>query len=145
MKNWISRNVLSITWLQVFVSTLGSLYFSEVLKIVPGKLCWFQRVFMYPLLFILAVGISTKDKKLYRYVFPLSISGWFVALYQNFEYYGFMKGTELICTLETPCNVKYINWFGFVSIPLLSLIAFSVINVGMIIYKREVRKTESSL
>jgi disulfide bond formation protein DsbB len=139
--NLIRKNVLSIAWIQTLVSILGSLYFSEVLKFVPCTLCWYQRIFMYPLLLILAVGISTKDEKLYNYVFPLSFFGWLVALYHNLVYYGFTKeASVLVCVVESPCDFRYINWFGFISIPLLSLIAFTVINICMIVYRKQIRK-----
>jgi disulfide bond formation protein DsbB len=141
MGSWIRRNILTIAWAQALVATFGSLYFSEVMKFIPCTLCWYQRIFMYPLLFVLATGISIKDQKLYKYVFPLSIAGWFIALYHNLVYYGLIKeASVLVCVVESPCDLRYINWLGFVGIPLLSFVAFTVINVCMIVYKKETKR-----
>lgn len=146
MGNWVRKNILAIAWVQVLVATLGSLYFSEVMKFIPCTLCWYQRIFMYSLLFVLAAGISMKDRKLYKYVFPLSITGWFVALYHNLVYYGVIKeAAVLVCVVESPCNFRYINWFGFIGIPLLSFVAFTLINICMIVYSKEIKKIALNL
>lgn len=113
---------------------MGSLYFSEVMGFEPCKLCWWQRIFMYPLVVILYVGIRNKDKNLAKYVLPMAGIGWIIAAYHNYLYYQTPRGGNLFCVLGAPCSEKYISWLGFVSIPLLSLIAFSVISVAMIIF-----------
>lgn len=136
MGSLFKRNILTIVWLQVLIAVAGSLYFSEIKHFIPCTLCWFQRICLYPLVPILAVGTIFRDKKLYRYIFPLSISGWLIAFYQNLEYYGFIKTSQYTCS-PLSCDIKYISWFGFVGIPLLSLIAFTVVNIGMFIYKKE--------
>jgi disulfide bond formation protein DsbB len=141
MGNWDKGNILKIAWAQALIATLGSLYFSEVMKFIPCTLCWYQRIFMYPLLFILTVGIHIKDEKIYKYVLPLSIIGWFISLYHNLVYYGLIKEAPvLVCIVEAPCDARYINWLGFIGIPLLSFVAFTVINVCMIVYRKEIRK-----
>ncbi len=129
--------MLYLAWIQSLIATLGSLYFSEVAHFTPCKLCWYQRILMYPLVLILAVGVSKKDKKIYNYVLPLSIVGWFIALYHNLLYYHVISETLAPCTNDVPCTTKFFAWFGFITIPLLSLIAFSVIN-GCMFYLRKV-------
>lgn len=146
MGNLIKKNILIVAWFQALVATFGSLYFSEVMKLIPCTLCWYQRIFMYPLLFILAVGVYTKDKNIYKYVLPLGIIGWFIALYHNLVYYGLIKeATVLVCIVEAPCDARYINWLGFIGIPLLSFVAFTVVNACMIVYSKEIKKIDLNL
>lgn len=107
----------------------GSLYFSEILEFIPCKLCWVQRIFMYPLALILAIAIIRKDTSVIYYVLPLSLIGTGIAFYhyliQKVEIFSSQGGS---CTL-VPCNSEYINWLGFITIPLLSLIAFISISI----------------
>lgn len=117
------------------VATLGSLYFSEVLKLPPCVLCWYQRIFMYPLVAILAVGIMLKDKKVHLYVLPLSIIGLFIALYHNLLYYHIIPESTDPCVTGVSCTIKLIEWFGFLTIPLLSLTSFIVITLSMLAFK----------
>lgn len=134
---WIKSNILYIAWGQSLVATLGSLYFSEIRKFTPCVLCWYQRIGMYPLVAILGAAIIYKDKHFYRYVLPLSLVGWIIALYHNLIYYHIVNEALIPCTAGVSCTTRFFAWFGFLSIPLLSLIAFTVINACMIIYLKQ--------
>lgn len=126
--------VLYVAFMQALVATLGSLVFSELMKYPPCVLCWYQRICMYPLVFILAAGILAKDKRLPIYTLPLSITGLVIAIYHNLLYYKLIPESIKPCQLGISCTTKYIEWFGFVTIPFLSLVAFTVITTLMIIY-----------
>lgn len=106
------------------LGTFGSLFFSEVLGYLPCVLCWYQRIFLYPVVVIGMVAIIEKDPEWWRYTLPLSILGGVVALYQNLLYYGVLKESVTICRDGVSCTTQYINWLGFIDIPLLSLFAF---------------------
>lgn len=95
---------------------------------------------MYPLIAIITVGILRKDKGVYQYVLPLSIGGLLVAFYQILLENGFLSQGFLPCTTEVPCITKYINYFGFITIPVLSFLAFAVITGCMLIYKEAKKK-----
>jgi disulfide bond formation protein DsbB len=82
---------------------------------------------MYPLVIILAIGILTKDRKLPQYVLPLAIVGWGIAAYHNLLYYNIIPESVGPCQAGVSCTTKFISWFGFVTIPFLSFIAFTVI------------------
>ncbi len=125
---------------QALAATLGSLYFSEIKHYTPCVLCWYQRILMYPLVLIITVGILRKDKKLYQYVFPLSILGWFIALYHNLLQWRILPEAVAPCTLSGTCTVRYTGYFGFITIPLMSLTAFTVINVCMYIMAKGKKK-----
>ncbi|HUN08199.1 MAG TPA: disulfide oxidoreductase [Aggregatilineales bacterium] len=136
----IRANVSYLAWVQALVATIGSLYFSEVMKFVPCVLCWYQRILMYPLVLVIAVGILLRDQRLRVYVLPISILGLAISLYHNLLQYEVIPEAITPCTAGVSCTTPWINWFGFVTIPLLSLIAFSIISLCMIFHKRmEVR------
>lgn len=136
LKKFIFSNVLYLAWMQALVATLGSLYFSEIRQFAPCVLCWYQRIFMYPLVIIIAVGILRKDKNLVWYVLPLSILGGLVAFYQVLLQYGVVPESTAPCVQGVSCTLKYTNYLGFLSIPMLSLVAFAFISICMLIYKK---------
>lgn len=126
-----------LAWIIVLVSISVSLYFSEIKLFTPCVLCWIQRIAMYPLIFILTVGILRKDKNIPFYVLPLSIFGMLVALYHSLLNYGWISEKISPCQFGVSCTTKYIQWFGFVTIPLLSFAAFSLITLCIIMYRRK--------
>lgn len=135
LKEFFIENSLRIALAQAIIATLGSLFFSEIMNYTPCVLCWYQRIAMYPLVIILAVGMYKKDKNISAYVLPLSIMGLFIALYHNLLYYHIISEDLQPCINGVSCTTKFFAWFGFVSIPLLSLIAFMVITASMFFYR----------
>jgi len=115
-------------WLVAASSTLGALFFSEVMGLPPCVLCWYQRICMFPLALLLPVGLFPFDPKVVRYALPLSVIGSLFAAFHVLLTYGLIPESIKPCVQGVPCALNAIEWFGFVSIPLLSLAAFSVIN-----------------
>lgn len=132
--------VLYLAWTQALVAMLGSLFFSEILKYPPCVLCWYQRICIYPLVLIIPVGIVNKDKNLPLYVLPLSIVGLVISLFHNLLYYKWIPDALAPCVSGVSCTTKFIEWFGFVTIPLLAFIAFLVITICMLIYWKTNKK-----
>lgn len=122
-------------WLIAIGATLGSLALSTVWHYAPCDLCWFQRIFMYPLPLVIGVGIWLKDKRLAFYVWPLVAIGSLIALYHTFLQWGWIEAITQ-CSLQAPCTTKYINWLGFITIPLMSLLAFKAIGLAMWFYHK---------
>jgi disulfide bond formation protein DsbB len=110
-------------------AVLGSLFFSQVMLFAPCVLCWYQRIAMFPLVPVLMVGLIRKDKELPYYVLPLSIGGLITAAYHSFIYYNLIVETQSTCAFGVSCSERYFELFGFLSIPVLSLMAFSIITV----------------
>ena len=129
-----------IAWTQALLATSGSLYFSEIAGYLPCLLCWYQRIAMYPLVIILAVGILRRDAKMYLYALPLAIIGALIALYHVLLYYKVFPESEETCRAGVSCTTKYIEYLGFVTIPLLSLGAFLVIIACMVLLWKKSRK-----
>lgn len=133
----VRKNFVYIAWVQALIATLGSLFFSEIMGFVPCTLCWYQRILMYPLVIILTIGILLRDTKLRYYALPMSTLGFIIALYHNLLYYGVIaEDTFGTCTAGVSCTVRWFEWFGFISIPQLSLIAFTVITGCIFLYRR---------
>jgi disulfide bond formation protein DsbB len=125
---WLRANLLYIAWAQALAATLGSLFFSEVEHFTPCILCWYQRVCMYPLVVLLTVGIIKKDKLIPYYVLPLSLVGMVIGVYHNLLYYNILPEAAAPCRNGVSCTTQFVNYFGFITIPLLSLVAFTVIS-----------------
>lgn len=124
-------------WLVSAVATLGSLFFSEIMKLPPCVLCWYQRIAMYPLVWILAVGLVKKDWLIKTYALPISLTGLAVSLYHNLLYYKLIPESITPCTSGVSCTSKQIEWLGFITIPLLSLTAFTLITICLLKVKKE--------
>jgi len=119
-------------WLVAIAATVGSLYFSEVRMFVPCALCWWQRILMYPLVVVLGVATFRQDLSAWRTALPLSLIGLGTATY----HYLLQKVPGLAppasCASGVPCNMQYIDWFGFVTIPFLAGVAFLIITIAML-------------
>lgn len=132
MRQWMLKYGLYAAWFVSIVATAGSLYLSEVLMYEPCRLCWFQRIFMYPLVIILGVAAYEQNYRITRYVLPLCIIGGSISIWHILEQKvpGFAELAP--CKVGIPCNFDYLNWFGFITIPMLALTAFILITLTMI-------------
>lgn len=123
----IRRYGLHAALVVALTALIGSLYFSNIRGYTPCVLCWYQRIFMYPLAFILAIGIGVRDRAVARYVIPPALVGTAVAVY-----HVLLQKTDWLpetpaCKVSVPCSSDYIYWLGFITIPVLSLTAFVLI------------------
>ena len=132
--------IIFICWIVASVSTLGSLFFSEIMELAPCALCWYQRVFMFPLVIILLVGLFPFDKSIIKYALPLAIAGWGFAFYHYLLYSGFIPESIQPCSQGVSCSETYLDLFGFLIIPMLSLISFSIIIGLLLILRRRLSK-----
>jgi disulfide bond formation protein DsbB len=96
---------------------------------------------MYPLVAIIGAGIILKDARLRFYALPLSVSGIVISVYHNLLYYKVIPDSIKPCTSGVSCTAKQIEWFGFITIPLLALTAFFIINV-LLLLDRQANKSE---
>lgn len=132
--NFIKKYAIYLAFLQVWAAVLGSLYFSEIKGLTPCFLCWVQRIFMYPLIFILTVAILRKDKNVAYYVLPLSVTGALVGFYQYLlQMTPLSKVEAATCSATAPCSAIDLMFFGFITIPFLSMTAFIAISALMLV------------
>lgn len=132
-KNWF---LIFGAWVVAFVATLGSLFFSEIMGFPPCVLCWYQRICMYPLVLLLIASLYPVNKSIFKFTLPLPIIGILISIYHNLLYYKIIPASASPCSKGISCTTTFINWAGFITIPLLALIAFSIILVLQIITYR---------
>lgn len=132
--------MLFAAWIVATIATLSSLFFSEVMSVPVCKLCWYQRIAMYPLVLILAIGLFPYDPKVVRIAGILTSVGWLVALFHVLLVAGVIPENVQPCVLDVPCAETHILLLGFLNIPVLSLVTFSLI--GILLYFAQ--KVESS-
>jgi len=128
---WVRRFVegyeLWLAFLVTAIATGGSLFFSEVAHFVPCELCWYQRICMYPLSIITLLAALADDRHVARYLLPLPLVGAGVSIYHLLVENG-VVAQQQSCLISAPggCATKWIEEFGYVTIPVLALTAFSL-------------------
>src|SRR5881396_3278326 len=115
-------------WLAFLVSAVatgGSLFFSEIAHFVPCELCWFQRICMYPLSITTLLAALAGDYRVARYLLPLPLVGAGVSVYHLLVENGVVEQAKA-CLASAPggCATKWINEFGYMTIPTLALSGF---------------------
>ncbi len=128
----------SAIWLAfavALVATVGSLVYSEVIHFVPCRLCWFQRIAMYPLSVILLVGAIRKEAVVKYYGLPLALIGLAVSVYHNLvQFFPSMEGGS--CDPLNPCSARSVAVFGFIDLPFMAGAGFIVIAVLLAFYTK---------
>lgn len=131
----LRTSLLYVAWTTTLVATLGSLFFSEIMNFVPCELCWYQRIFMYPIIFVLTVAILLGDKRVMFYTLPLCVIGLVISVYHNLLYYNVIPQGWHVCTVGVPCETRWIQWLGFVGIPFLALTSFVIVILCLLWYQ----------
>ena len=146
-------------WWGIFVvsllGTVGSLYygyfgdpftnlrtgelFSTANALDPCTLCWYARILLYPMVLISVIGIWKKDARFVDYILPLALIGIALETY-HYTLQKFLTAPIIACGGPVPCNEVQVEYFGFISIPLLGLFAFLLI-AGFCVVAREQQKT----
>jgi len=121
--------LLFAAWIVAASATLGSLFFSEIMRVPICTLCWYQRIAMYPLALILAIGLFPYDPKIVRYAGALAGMGWLTAVYHVLLVAGIIPERAQPCVQGIPCSQTHISLLGFLSIPVMSLFTFTLIGV----------------
>jgi disulfide bond formation protein DsbB len=131
----LRRVALPLAATVAVVTSLGSLYFSEIAEFTPCELCWFQRICMYPLAVILTVAAVRRDNGIRTYALPLATIGAAISTYHTWLQ-AFPDRTSSFCTLEAPCTDRYVWELGFVSLPFMALTAFAFVITMMLLVPR---------
>src|SRR5690348_6109240 len=108
------------------IATGGSLFFSLIANFLPCELCWYQRICMYPLSILTLLMALANDNRAARYLLPLPIVGACTSIYHILiENHVIQEPTQ--CLASAPgvgCSTKWINEFGYMTIPTLALTGF---------------------
>lgn len=116
------------------ITVLGSLYMSKILQLPPCELCWYQRLFIFPLPVLLTVSLVMKRKGVADYVISLAALGIPLSAY---HYMVQMTQASTSCSTAISCDSVQIQKFGFVTVPWMSLTFFLSVIVLMLLGYRE--------
>lgn len=139
--DFIDKHYMQIGFLIALSASVFPLVYSEIIKFAPCYLCWWQRVFVIPAVFIFGTAIWVKDRKIVKYVLPIVSVGFLISLYHNFNYY-FADTGNLPCDASgVSCYQQLVYEFGgYISIPMLALSAFLALLTVLLVahfYKKE--------
>lgn len=139
---FIDKHYLHLGFIIALMASLFSLVYSEIIGFLPCYLCWYQRIFTIPLVFIFGMAIWAKDRKVVKYTLPMLLIGFVISAYQNFVYYFGADASNLPCDASgVSCYKQYISEFGgYISIPMLALTTFFAILTVVLVahfYKKE--------
>ena len=124
----LGNNAVWLAWVVALVATVGSLMYSELFHYVPCRLCWFQRIAMYPLAIVLLVGAIRREVAVKFYAIPIALIGLVISVYHNvLQFYPSLEGTS--CDPLVPCSARSIEMFGFMDLPFMAGAGFIVIAV----------------
>ncbi len=115
-------------------STLGSLYLSEVAHFTPCKLCWYQRIAMYPLSVLLVIGAVRGDRSVRRYAAPLALIGAFISSY-HVLLERFPNLETSACDPNNPCSLIWVKKLGYLTIPTMALTGFVGILALLLVHR----------
>jgi disulfide bond formation protein DsbB len=135
-----AESLLFLAWASSLVATMGSLYFSEIMKYEPCVLCWYQRILMYPMVILLGVAYVRKDFQAALYSTILSGIGLIVSLYHySIQKVSILTESAPACG-RVPCTGEYINLFGFITIPFLALTGFFIIFIASVMVLKALKE-----
>lgn len=137
LSNLIGDNAMGIGLIIATMATVSSLFLSEVAGFPPCKLCWYQRIFMYPQVIVLGVGLLYNDLKARLIALILSIIGVLIAVYHILVQFF---PASFKCSDEVAnCALKSFTYYGFITIPVMSLVAFLAIIVVLLFSFKKTR------
>lgn len=126
--SFFSKNAIAFAFSIALGATIISLFYSDIMGYEPCKLCWFQRIFMYPQVILLGIALWKKDRNIADYSIALAVMG---AVLAGFQYYLQVSGSSLLpCSIvdySASCAQRFVIQFGYITIPMMSLTAFVLI------------------
>ena len=142
LRSGVEGYELWLAFVVASIATGGSLFFSEIAHFVPCELCWYQRICMYPLSITTLLAALFDDPRAARYLLPLPVVGAGISVY-HLLVENRVVGESLTCRISAPggCTVKWINEFGYVTIPTLALTAFALVFAFLLLAAYEPRAT----
>jgi disulfide bond formation protein DsbB len=127
---------LVFAFIPALLAMVGSLYFSEIAHYAPCTLCWYQRIAMYPLVLLLGIAAWRRDLGIRLYAIPLASIGALISAY-HYLLEWFPELDTGACTVGIPCTQVWFRQFGFISMPLLALIAFLLVIAFLLLAHRK--------
>ena len=132
--------LLLLAWLVALCATAGALFIGEVMGMTPCVLCWYQRIFMFPLAIILGLACFAEDRRGAIYALSLALGGAAMALYHTLLVAGVIAKGWIPCDAGVSCADQKLEILSGIQIPWLSLGAFVLISILLLAYLRKTSK-----
>lgn len=126
-------------WVIALIATASALFIGEVMGMTPCLLCWYQRIFMFPLALILGMAAFADDRRGAVYALPLALGGAAMAAYHAALVAGWVPKWWVPCGAGPSCSEQRLEIMGGIPIPWLSLVAFITITILLFVYLRKTR------
>ncbi|MEN9452616.1 disulfide bond formation protein B [Malikia spinosa] len=133
-KNW---TLLLLAWLIATTATLGALFIGEVMLMTPCTLCWYQRIFMFPIAIILGIACFADDRQGAVYALALALGGLAMAGYHTLLVAGLIPKSWVPCSAGVSCADQKLEILNGIQIPWLSLVAFIALALLLTTYLRK--------
>ena len=130
---------LFVAWLIALLATAGALFLGEVMGMVPCVLCWYQRIFMFPLAIILGIAVFAEDRRGALYALPFAVGGVTLAGYHTALVAGWVPQWWIPCGSGPSCSQQALVIFDDIQLPWLSLAAFVAITLTLTLYLQRTR------
>ncbi|WP_066271837.1 disulfide bond formation protein B [Hydrogenophaga palleronii] len=124
-------------WLVAVIATAGALFIGEIMLMVPCQLCWYQRIFMFPLVLVLGMACYSQDRRGAIYALPLALGGAAIAVYHCLLLVGLIPKAWIPCGAGVSCADQKLEILNGIPIPWLSLAAFAAIAVLLLMFLRK--------
>lgn len=136
------NNYLEIGFIVALVATLGSLFYSEVMGYTPCKLCWYQRILMYPQTIMFGLALWKKRTYLAIESVVLSLIGLIIASYHYLLQIGLVTSSNCDAVgYSSKCSEFFTLSYGYVTIPMMAATAFALLLLaGLIQLKYQGRR-----
>lgn len=132
--------LLQAAFLISLAAVLSSLGLSEVAGLPPCELCWYQRILMYPMPFILGAALARKTYDVFWYAFPMVVIGAGIAVYHYVIQMSAFAASS--CSAElVACTTRQIEYFGFITIPFGSSASFLALAAILLLLRKQHKKS----
>lgn len=136
---WVRQWGVAVAFCVTMLAVAGSLYYSQVAHFEPCTLCWWQRVYMFPLLLILGIAWWRGDVSVKKYAMPLAVISGLLAAYNSYLQQWPPVGHPCVFGGLVDCSTRYVFVWGFITIPLLSLIASVLIIMSLLVWRPTIK------
>jgi hypothetical protein len=137
----IGAQAMPLALVVALVATVGSLYLSEVANFIPCKLCWYQRIAMYPLVVVFGVAALRSDARAWIYGAVMAAVGAAISAY-HVAIERFPSLDSASCDPNAPCSLKWVEHFGYLTIPTMAGSAFLLI-LALMLSARSVKELDA--
>jgi len=128
--HFLQDNYIFLGFIVALIATAGSLFYSDVMGYVPCKLCWYQRIFMYPQTLLFLISMKIKNKVVVINSIVLSVIGGLIAGYHYLMQRGVVsEGGCDVVGFSVKCSEFFSLSYGFITIPLMAFVAFVILVV----------------